>query len=62
MENSDSDETYQVPEFEPSPESISFLFEKNAKSREEGVLFTHNRNFKWYHQQQHTTEDGYNIR
>ena len=61
-DSDNSDDGHQVPEFEPHPESIHFSFEKNAKSRDRGLLLSHNLHYKWYHQQQYATEDGYNIR
>ena len=60
MASSSDDE---VHEFEPNVEQISTHWEKSAKSKDtKGVLLTHHRNFKWYQQQKHVTEDGFNIR
>ena len=59
---SSSDDS-EVHEFEPNIEQISVHWEKSAKCKGgQGVLFTHNRNFKWYQQQKHTTEEGFNVR
>ena len=54
------DDTVQVPEFEPDPGSVHVYWEKNQKSRENGVLYSHQMNYKWYRQNE--SKDGSTIR
>ena len=61
MSSSDSeDDRVEVPEFEPDPSSVHVFWERNAKSHEMGVLYTHQMNYKWY--RQNPTKDGSSIR
>ena len=59
----DIDSDDEVQEFEPDPLKITVHWEKSSKSKNDrGVLHSHDRNFKWYQQQKHPTDEGFNIR
>ena len=57
----DSDDEFH--EYEPDPSKIATHWEKSSKSKnDKGVLHTHDRHFKWYQQQIHYTDEGFNVR
>ena len=60
--SSDSDEENVIfgLQLEPDPESISVYWEKNLKSHEYGVFYSHNMHYKWYRQK--VTENSDRIR
>ena len=60
--SSDSDEENVIfgLQLEPDPESISVYWEKNLKSHEYGVFYSHNKHYKWYRQK--VTENSDRIR
>ena len=37
-------------QLEPDPGAVSVYWERNLKSHENGVLYSHNQHYKWYRQ------------